>query len=43
MQAVRVSREAGVVITIRDITEERRLNRARRDLIANVSHELRHR
>lgn len=40
LQAVRVSREAGVVITIRDITEERRLNRARRDLIANVSHEL---
>lgn len=40
LQAARVGREAGVVITIRDVTEERRLNRARRDLIANVSHEL---
>jgi signal transduction histidine kinase len=40
---VRVSpltRGAGVVLTIRDVTEERRLARARRDLIANVSHEL---
>lgn len=31
---------AGVVVTLRDITEERRLERARRDLVANVSHEL---
>ena len=31
---------AGVVVTVRDITEERRLERARRDLVANVSHEL---
>jgi signal transduction histidine kinase len=30
----------GVVLTLRDVTEERRLARARRDLIANVSHEL---
>lgn len=40
MKAACISREAGVVITIRDVTEERQLNRARRDLIANVSHEL---
>ena len=31
---------AGVVVTLRDITEQRRLERARRDLVANVSHEL---
>ncbi len=31
---------AGIVLTMRDVTEERRLARARRDLIANVSHEL---
>jgi signal transduction histidine kinase len=31
---------AGVVVTLRDVTEERRLARARRDLVANVSHEL---
>jgi signal transduction histidine kinase len=31
---------AGVVVTLRDVTEERRLDRARRDLVANVSHEL---
>ncbi|MGD9570609.1 MAG: ATP-binding protein [Thermoleophilia bacterium] len=31
---------AGTVITLRDVTEERRLERARRDLVANVSHEL---
>jgi two-component system sensor histidine kinase ResE len=31
---------AGVVITMRDITGQRRLERARRDLVANVSHEL---
>lgn len=40
LQGSRLSREAGVVLTMRDVTEERRLNRARRDLIANVSHEL---
>ena len=28
------------VLTLRDVTEERRLERARRDLVANVSHEL---
>jgi two-component system sensor histidine kinase ResE len=33
-------RDAGTVITLRDVTEERRLERARRDLVANVSHEL---
>ena len=32
--------EAGTVITLRDVTEQRRLERARRDLVANVSHEL---
>jgi len=31
---------AGVVVTVRDVTEQRRLDRARRDLVANVSHEL---
>jgi signal transduction histidine kinase len=31
---------AGAVLTLRDITEQRRLERARRDLVANVSHEL---
>lgn len=35
-----LAKGAGVVLTMRDITEERRLARARRDLIANVSHEL---
>lgn len=30
----------GTVITLRDVTDERRLERARRDLVANVSHEL---
>jgi two-component system sensor histidine kinase ResE len=35
-----LARGAGVVLTMRDVTEERRLARARRDLIANVSHEL---
>ncbi len=33
-------RSAGAVVTLRDVTEERRLERARRDLVANVSHEL---
>ncbi len=40
LSAVRLSKEAGTVITLRDVTEERGLDRARRDLIANVSHEL---
>lgn len=40
LAAVRISKEAGTVVTIRDVTEERRLSRARRELIANVSHEL---
>jgi signal transduction histidine kinase len=31
---------AGTVLTLRDVTDERRLERARRDLVANVSHEL---
>ena len=35
-----LTKGAGVVLTMRDVTEERRLARARRDLIANVSHEL---
>ncbi|MEQ9093903.1 MAG: histidine kinase dimerization/phospho-acceptor domain-containing protein, partial [Miltoncostaeaceae bacterium] len=32
--------EGGTVVTLRDVTDERRLERARRDLVANVSHEL---
>ncbi len=40
LSATRLSKEAGTVITLRDVTEERGLDRARRDLIANVSHEL---
>ena len=31
---------AGTVITLRDVTQQRQLERARRDLVANVSHEL---
>jgi two-component system sensor histidine kinase ResE len=31
---------AATVVTLRDVTEQRRLERARRDLVANVSHEL---
>jgi two-component system sensor histidine kinase ResE len=31
---------AGTVLTLRDVTAQRRLERARRDLVANVSHEL---
>lgn len=31
---------AGAVLTLRDVTEQRRLERVRRDLVANVSHEL---
>jgi two-component system sensor histidine kinase ResE len=33
-------RSEGTVLTLRDVTDERRLERARRDLVANVSHEL---
>jgi two-component system sensor histidine kinase ResE len=33
-------RSSGTVVTLRDVTDERRLERARRDLVANVSHEL---
>lgn len=35
-----LAKGAGVVLTMRDVTAERQLARARRDLIANVSHEL---
>ncbi|MFN8108945.1 MAG: ATP-binding protein [Thermoleophilia bacterium] len=31
---------AGMVVTMRDVTDARQLERARRDLVANVSHEL---
>ncbi len=42
LHAARISGDegAGTVITMRDVTEQRRLDRARRDLVANVSHEL---
>lgn len=42
VQVARLSgREGGgTVLTLRDVTDERRLERARRDLVANVSHEL---
>ncbi|HMN98960.1 MAG TPA: ATP-binding protein [Miltoncostaeaceae bacterium] len=33
-------RSSGTVLTLRDVTDARRLERARRDLVANVSHEL---
>ena len=35
-----LAKGAGVVLIMRDVTAERQLARARRDLIANVSHEL---
>ena len=38
--ARQVGQDGGVVVTLRDVTQERRLERARRDLVANVSHEL---
>lgn len=41
LTAVRLTGEgAGAVLALRDVTEARRLERARRDLVANVSHEL---
>ena len=40
LSAAPLPRSGGVVATLRDVTYERRLDRARRDLIANVSHEL---
>lgn len=42
LHVARLGGEAGVgtVVTLRDVTEQRRLERARRDLVANVSHEL---
>lgn len=41
VNASRLPKSDGVVLTLHDVTHERRLERARRDLIANVSHELR--
>ena len=38
--ARQVGQDGGLVVTLRDVTQERRLERARRDLVANVSHEL---
>lgn len=42
LHAARISghENAGTVVTLRDVTDQRRLERARRDLVANVSHEL---
>lgn len=42
LHVARLGGEAGVgiVVTLRDVTDQRRLERARRDLVANVSHEL---
>lgn len=42
LHAARISGHegAGTVVTLRDVTDQRRLERARRDLVANVSHEL---
>ena len=42
LHVARIAADAagGTVITLRDVTDERRLERARRDLVANVSHEL---
>ena len=40
VNASRLARTSGVVLTLHDVTHQRRLERARRDLIANVSHEL---
>jgi two-component system sensor histidine kinase ResE len=41
LHTVDASAVRGAVIVLRDITEERRLDRLRKDFIANVSHELR--
>lgn len=42
LQVARMGTPEGdaVVVTLRDVTEERRVERVRRDLVANVSHEL---
>jgi len=42
LTAARISERSGggAVLTLRDVTDARRLERARRDLVANVSHEL---
>jgi two-component system sensor histidine kinase ResE len=42
LAAARISARTGggAVLTLRDVTDARRLERARRDLVANVSHEL---
>ena len=41
VEAVPLSEPAGtVILTIRDVTQERALERTRRELVANVSHEL---
>lgn len=40
LSVARLNRAAGLVMTLRDVTHERRLDQARRDLVANVSHEL---
>ncbi len=41
VEAVPLSKPAGtVILTIRDVTQERALARTRRELVANVSHEL---
>jgi two-component system phosphate regulon sensor histidine kinase PhoR len=37
----RAPRRAGVVLSLQDLTELQRLGRARRDFVANISHELR--
>lgn len=40
LAAARIAEGGGAVLTLRDVTDARRLERARRDLVANVSHEL---
>jgi two-component system sensor histidine kinase ResE len=40
LQVSALAGRSGVVLALRDVTDERRLERARRDLVANVSHEL---
>jgi two-component system phosphate regulon sensor histidine kinase PhoR len=41
MRAAPIAETAGVAVSIEDVTEFQRLGRARRDLVANISHELR--